>query len=164
VLVPLAIGISVTLVSAFVPARKAARVPPVAAMRDVAVDESGRSGRRTVLGAVLLVIGAGAVAVGLLVDVDVPFVWLFFVCWGDGRLPREIRTFILFIFIVCFFFIFFCFLCFLPLFCRDAALGHVRHQPRASHKQMRSRHHPRVRLAVRGGLLRAQRGAGFEEH
>ena len=73
VLIPLVIGISVTLVSAFVPARKAARVPPVAAMRDVAVDESGRSGRRTVLGAVLLVIGAGAVAVGLLADVDVPF-------------------------------------------------------------------------------------------
>jgi putative ABC transport system permease protein len=73
VAVPLAIGVLVTLLSAYVPARKAARVPPVAAMRDVALDEAGRSSRRAGIGAVLLALGVVAVAVGLLADLDDAF-------------------------------------------------------------------------------------------
>ena len=65
IIVSLIVGVAITVFSAVVPAVRASKVPPVAAMRDVAVDRSGqrprpaRSGawRSTVLGAVLLGIG-----------------------------------------------------------------------------------------------------------
>ena len=54
------VGIGVTVVAALLPARRASRVAPVAALRDSAVD-GGRVGRiRTVIGLVLLLAGAGA--------------------------------------------------------------------------------------------------------
>jgi len=61
-----AVGILVTLVAAYLPARRAAATPPVAAMREdhVAVERSLR--RRTVAGAGLAVAGAGALAAGAL--------------------------------------------------------------------------------------------------
>ena len=54
------IGIGTTLVASVGPAIKASRVPPLAAMRDVAVDRSGTSVLRAVFG--VLVAGAGAAA------------------------------------------------------------------------------------------------------
>jgi putative ABC transport system permease protein len=51
-------GTIVTVFSAFVPARKASRVAPVAAMRDVAVEARRGFGRRLAIG--LLIIGGGA--------------------------------------------------------------------------------------------------------
>ena len=54
-------GLFVTLASAFVPARRASKVPPLAAMREVAVDDSGRSRVRLVIG--LLVTAVGVVGV-----------------------------------------------------------------------------------------------------
>ena len=64
VLVSVLTGLLVTVAAALLPARRAAAVPPVAAMRDAAVPE--RSLRRgTVVGAVLLVIGAAVLALGL---------------------------------------------------------------------------------------------------
>ena len=56
----LGVGTLATVGSAFFPALRAARVPPVAVMRDVAVDLSYRSPRRIVAG--LLVGGPGAYA------------------------------------------------------------------------------------------------------
>jgi putative ABC transport system permease protein len=50
-------GVGVTLVVAVAPARRASRVPPLAALRATAVDRSGSSTLRTVLG--LLVLGGG---------------------------------------------------------------------------------------------------------
>ena len=43
-------GLGVSVASAVFPARRAAKVPPIAAMRDVAVDSSGSSRRRVVIG------------------------------------------------------------------------------------------------------------------
>ncbi len=51
------VGIGTTLVASVGPAIKASRVPPLAALRDVAVDRSGTSVRRAVIGVV--VAGAG---------------------------------------------------------------------------------------------------------
>ena len=50
IVVSLAVGVVVTLVSALLPARRAAKVAPIAALRDVALDRSAASKRRTVTG------------------------------------------------------------------------------------------------------------------
>ena len=50
---------SVTVVSAIVPARKASRVPPIAAMRDVAIERRKGFGPRTAIGLVVT-LGGGA--------------------------------------------------------------------------------------------------------
>lgn len=63
-------GLGVSVLSAVVPARRASRIPPLAALRDVAVDHSGRSRVRLVLGAVLAALGAAAVAGGVGGDGD----------------------------------------------------------------------------------------------
>ncbi len=66
VLLALFTGLIVTIVSAYVPARRASRVPPLAAMREVAVDESGRSRVRLAAGVVVAVLGVALVVVGAL--------------------------------------------------------------------------------------------------
>ena len=65
VVVSLLVGTLITLVSAVFPARRAATVPPIAAMRDVAVDRTGTSKRRVVAGLVLLAAGAFMLWYGL---------------------------------------------------------------------------------------------------
>jgi putative ABC transport system permease protein len=65
VIVSLVIGVTVTVVSAFFPARRASRIPPVAAMRDVAIDTSASSRKRIVLGLVALALGGLLLAGGL---------------------------------------------------------------------------------------------------
>ncbi|MGY1770910.1 ABC transporter permease [Blastococcus sp. SYSU D00813] len=62
------VGIVVTLVAAYVPARRAARTPPVAAMRDDVVATERGLRRRTVTGTVLAVVGAASLVAGTLVD------------------------------------------------------------------------------------------------
>ncbi|WP_377644761.1 ABC transporter permease [Oryzobacter terrae] len=65
IIVSLVVGVVVTLAAAYLPARRAGSVPPVAAMRDdVALAESGLRWRLTV-GAVLLLAGIGAMVAGL---------------------------------------------------------------------------------------------------
>jgi putative ABC transport system permease protein len=63
VIVAIVTGVVVTIVSALLPAWRASRVPPLAAMREVAVDRTGRSRIRFVIG--LAVLAAGLVAVGV---------------------------------------------------------------------------------------------------
>ena len=60
IIIALAVGTLITATSAFVPAWRGSRTPPVAAMRDVAIDTSHRSTARLLLG--LLVIAAGVVS------------------------------------------------------------------------------------------------------
>jgi putative ABC transport system permease protein len=57
-------GVGVSAASAFFPARRGARVPPVAAMRDLAV-EPVRLRRRTIVGALVTAVGAALLLGGL---------------------------------------------------------------------------------------------------
>ena len=65
IIVGLIIGIGVTLVSAIAPARRAAKLPPVAALRDPEPSSSAFSLARTILGGVLTAAGIGALFLGL---------------------------------------------------------------------------------------------------
>jgi len=65
VLISFTVGVVVTMVAAYVPARRAGRVPPVAAMRDDALTRHTSLRRRTVVGAVFLALGAAAAGYGV---------------------------------------------------------------------------------------------------
>ena len=65
VIVALVVGLGVTVVSAISPARRAVRIPPVAALVDHQVDTGVSSRRRFVVGATVAVLGVAALAAGL---------------------------------------------------------------------------------------------------
>ena len=65
VVVALLIGVGVTVVSAVSPARRAVRIPPVAALSDQVVAPEESSRRRIVVGGAFAVVGAASLAVGL---------------------------------------------------------------------------------------------------
>jgi len=70
------VGIVVTMLAAWIPARRAARVPPVAAMRDeVAMPESNLRWRLAV-SLLFGLAGAGAMAAGTWLDVPRPILWV----------------------------------------------------------------------------------------
>lgn len=65
-LLPLAVGILVCVGSALLPAVRAGRTAPLAALRESAVDDSGASRTRALTGLVLLVAAVGAILTGTL--------------------------------------------------------------------------------------------------
>lgn len=70
------VGILVTVVAAYVPARRSARIAPVAALRDdVAMPESALHWR-LIAGIALIVAGAGGMLAGLYADVPSPGWWV----------------------------------------------------------------------------------------
>lgn len=66
-----AVGMLVTLVAAYLPSRRAGKVPPVAAMRDDVVVAESSMHRRVIFGLFLVALGVAGMAVGLFVD-DAP--------------------------------------------------------------------------------------------
>jgi putative ABC transport system permease protein len=64
VVIAIATGLIVTVFSSLVPAWRASRVPPLAAMRDVAVDRSGRTPVRFLVGVGIVALGVAAVMAG----------------------------------------------------------------------------------------------------
>ena len=63
--VTLAVGFLATVACATLPAIRAGRVPPLAALRDVSIDRSGLSRRRIVVGCVLFLVAAVTTVLGL---------------------------------------------------------------------------------------------------
>ncbi|MGZ6907912.1 MAG: ABC transporter permease [Acidimicrobiia bacterium] len=59
------VGVVVTVLAAYLPARKAAKVAPIEALRDAAVDRSSASRRRAVVGTLMAAGGGYAIASGL---------------------------------------------------------------------------------------------------
>ena len=73
IIIAIVAGVVVTLVAAISPARKAGKVPPVAAMREVAVGSTGYgSKQRIIVGCAMLVLGGAALAFGLFGSSDNP--------------------------------------------------------------------------------------------
>jgi putative ABC transport system permease protein len=64
-IISFAVGVSVTVLSAWLPARRTARIAPIAALREVSVDRSAGSARRAVTGSVLTAAGVAALFGGL---------------------------------------------------------------------------------------------------
>ena len=93
VIVAIVTGVIVTVVSALLPAWRASRVPPLAALREVAVDRTGRSRVRFVIGLAVLAAGLVAVVVGATgstietvgLGVALVFLGLVLVCPGLAR-------------------------------------------------------------------------------
>lgn len=65
------VGVVVTVISAIAPAIRSTRVPPIAALSDVAIDRSGLSLSRRIWGTVLVLIGIALIFVGVSVDLEV---------------------------------------------------------------------------------------------
>jgi putative ABC transport system permease protein len=65
IVIGFAVGMLVTLVAAVVPARRAARVAPVEAMRESQSADSGSKGKRLAAGAVVTVLGGAGLVYGL---------------------------------------------------------------------------------------------------
>ena len=59
------VGFLVTILCATLPALRAGRVPPLAALRDVSIDRSGLSRRRIITGAVLMIVAVIGTVLGL---------------------------------------------------------------------------------------------------
>jgi putative ABC transport system permease protein len=65
VTVSMIVGVVITIVSAVMPARRASKVPPIAALRDIAQDRSAVSKRRVIIGTTSTAVAAGALLIGL---------------------------------------------------------------------------------------------------
>jgi putative ABC transport system permease protein len=65
ILIAMVVGVVTTVVAAYLPARKAAKVAPIEALRDVARESGGVSRRRVVTGGVVLALGVVGVVMGL---------------------------------------------------------------------------------------------------
>lgn len=63
-------GILITVVAAVVPARKASRVPPIAALRDVATERGTRVAQRAISGVAVAVVGGVLLYLGLFGEID----------------------------------------------------------------------------------------------
>jgi putative ABC transport system permease protein len=72
VVVSMLVGVLVSIASAVLPARRSSKIPPVAAMRDSAVEPRGQSRWRVLAGLLVTAGGGGLLGYGLVGDADQP--------------------------------------------------------------------------------------------
>ena len=84
------VGVLVTMAAAYFPARRAAKVAPVAAMRDDLVVQEKGMGRRLVLGAAAMVVGTALVVLGIIGAPGNDAIWI-----GVGAVIWVITTAVL---------------------------------------------------------------------
>ncbi|MFT8395028.1 ABC transporter permease [Propionibacterium sp.] len=70
IIICLVVAVVITMLAAWVPAQRAGRVPPVAAMSGEFSTGQGGLGRRTVIGTITALVGLGALLVGVLASFD----------------------------------------------------------------------------------------------
>jgi putative ABC transport system permease protein len=70
IVISMLVGTVITVVAAVFPARRAARIPPIAAMRSVAAGSGVSSVRRTITGVVVTLAGVVVLCLGLFGDLD----------------------------------------------------------------------------------------------
>src|SRR3954452_5139644 len=70
------LGMVVTVVAAIAPALRAARIPPIAAMRDSSIDNSSTSPRRAVFGILITLVGLAFLLLGIFGDSGLLYVGL----------------------------------------------------------------------------------------
>lgn len=80
VLISYAVGVGVTMAAAYLPARRAGKVAPVAAMRHDIAPERASLRRRTLIGAAILLIGAGFAVAGV-VQTDALLIGIGAIIW-----------------------------------------------------------------------------------
>jgi putative ABC transport system permease protein len=76
IVVSLIVGVVVTLVSSVIPARRAARISPMEALRESTPATYRASRRRIVIGIVMTVVGVAALSAGLFADVSQEVTWV----------------------------------------------------------------------------------------
>ncbi|HZA19562.1 MAG TPA: FtsX-like permease family protein [Actinomycetota bacterium] len=76
IVVSMVVGVVVTLVSSILPARRAARIAPMEALRESTPATYRPSGRRILIGSLLTVLGIAALLVGLFADVSQEVTWV----------------------------------------------------------------------------------------
>ena len=82
IIVALLVGTGVTVIASLAPARRATRVPPLAAMREEAATPQPPTRRRTVLSWALLIVGAAPCCSGCSAGGPAGRRWA---CWGSAR-------------------------------------------------------------------------------
>ncbi len=65
VTVSMIVGVVITIASAILPARRASKVPPIAALRDIAQDRSAVSKRRIIIGTTSTIVAIATLLIGL---------------------------------------------------------------------------------------------------
>ncbi len=82
VIVSVVVGVVITVLSAALPARRASKISPMEAFREVGVDRSATSIRRLVSGLIVTGIGVGSLIVGLGGELSMVGVGVFFIFVG----------------------------------------------------------------------------------
>lgn len=76
VVIALVAGTIITIVSAYLPARRSSKIPPVAALREFAIDESARGVRRFIIGFIIAALGLASVICGLTISFEDPLIYV----------------------------------------------------------------------------------------